>query len=132
MSASRMERSNAARAQVRALRAEGLTFREIGRMLGLSREQVRQRAKQPDEVMAPPLPEPRCAADLDPVSELEVCTRTADALRNAGVVDVQQLRLATDAQLRAIPGLGRKSVTEIRVVLDEDLTPSERRRAALQ
>lgn len=53
-----------------------------------------------------------------PVSELEFTIRTANALRDGGIVTVRDLIQKTDQELLRIPNFGRKSLNEVKAVLE--------------
>lgn len=106
----RVARANEKRKRARDLRAAGLTFAEIGHQMGLSAERARCLASETPETPTPPLPIPSGAPEALP----ELSLRVLRALTSAGVGDAGVLRRATDAQLLAIPGLGKRGLQEIR------------------
>lgn len=65
------------------------------------------------------------AAEADPdlldrlVDELELSVRTANALRDLGIVTLRDLCARSEADLLRCKGLGRKSMRELREILGE-------------
>lgn len=51
------------------------------------------------------------------VEYLEISLRAHNALKNAGVVTVAQLKNMTDAELLSIPNIGRKTLHEIKSLI---------------
>ncbi len=63
-------------------------------------------------------PEPRGGALDEPVESLEFSGRLVNMLRNAGVRTIKDLVAMSEAELRNVPGLGKKAMEDIRVTLE--------------
>ncbi|MCA0359871.1 MAG: DNA-directed RNA polymerase subunit alpha [Armatimonadetes bacterium] len=62
------------------------------------------------------------------IEELDLSQRTFNCLRRAGILNLRQLALVTEADLNGIRGFGKKSLTEVRDKLEEhgiELKPSK-------
>jgi len=66
-----------------------------------------------------PAREPEAASALDrPVEELELGGRILNMLRNSGVRTVRDLVSLSEGELKAIPGLGKKALEDVRLQLE--------------
>ena len=110
-------------AAVQALREKGMTLRAIGETLGIGPKTVRaalfrHRRRMEEKVDRERLPHltPEEGREL-PVDALGLSTRSLNALRFAGIVDVGELVRWTEDKLLQEPNLGLTSLREVQDVL---------------
>lgn len=103
------------------------TLREIGNMLGVSMERVRQieslaihKMRQIDIQLRrlDPAFKPQARDGFTPIDELDLSERAFFCLKRAQVLSVEQLTQRTEDQLLAITNFGMKSLDEVIAKLD--------------
>lgn len=97
-----------------ALSKEGMTYRQIGERLGVSRGRAAQIVHKVKRIQA--------YASLEyngKIESLPISVRTYNALLNAGITEIDQIPNLSSRELLKLKNFGRKSLRELETVLME-------------
>ncbi len=121
-------------------RSKGLTYKQCGLMLEVSTERARQiyfkvlrRLRHPTRARIlkgisppPPIEEPKKLSELTPLEirsqhtrDLELSVRSSNGLLNANILTIGELMDTPREKLAALRNIGRKSINEIKEILDD-------------
>lgn len=90
---------------------QGLTYEEIGRKFGVTRERIRQLIQ--DGIYFEVIKEKTLSEGQKSIEELDLSKRTFNSLVSAGILSIEKLITCNEDDIIKLPSLGNKGINEI-------------------